>query len=764
MIRIAKLQFYARVALAVAGAICLSTAAMAQTPAPAPTEDQAAAQAVQLGRAGAFEIHVQGADLRGVLQLLSTQGRRNIVATKEVTGEVTADLYDVTFKEALDAIMRSTGYVYEEKANFVYIYTAKQLQDIKKSERVLEVKVFRLSYLTANDARALIAPALSEDGIVALTPEALTGIPTSSTEAGGNNYAAEDVLVVRDYEENVKHIADILERLDVKPDQVLIETTILRATLTENNDLGVDFNALSGIDFENLGATTTGMMDLKMATATNVNGSRDFGLDTDFASSVPDGGMTIGVITNNISMFIRALECITDVTGGANPKRLITNKQRGEILIGERAGYLTTTVTETVATQTVQFLETGTRLVVRPFIGRDDYIRMEIHPEDSSGEVTTVGTWALPSETTTEVTTNLIVRDGRTIVIGGLFRDKTTAGRSQVPVLGNIPYIGTMFRHTGDKINREEVIILVTPRIIRHPTDEGSSEQIKDDVERFRVGARKGLRWWGRDRLAQAHLRWAKRELAAGRRDKALWNVDMALSLSTRLEAAIRLKERLTEQAYWADESRISSIKYAIQKMVMQELGRPVERIILPGKPRNAEDVEEDVREALGITKRYEDPLPGPGTTARRARMTVERAVEPPEQSNGNGDNPEPAKKKDQAAEATEQGKESDAAAERGQKPESGSKPLSGSGSDSASADKEEATAAEAAGKDSSQVDSSETPAKTGNAAGSGAEDDGSDGDRQAEESSPEAAEPAQPEETSWDAQKVEEEECQTAD
>jgi len=563
------------------------------------------------GPGGTFDLHVREQDLRGVLQLLSTQGRRNIVATKEVTGTVTFDLYDVTFEEALTAVLRSSGYVYEKKGAFIYVYTSEQLQEIKDAERKVIVKVFHLSYITAKDAEALIRPILSTDGTIALTPAALVGISTSSTDAGGNNYGTEDVLVVRDYEENIKRVAEIIRKLDVKPDQVLIEATILRATLTEGNDLGVDFNALSGIDFEGMNATTAGLTSITPEAATAVDGTRDLGFRTNFAAAVPAGGMTLGLITNNVSLFVRALESVTDVTVLANPKLLVINKQRGEVMIGNRDGYLTTTITETTATQTVEFLETGTRLVVRPYIGANEYIRLEIHPEDSSGSVATVGTAALPSETTTEVTTNVFVRSGHTIVIGGLFRERTSNGRSQVPVLGNIPYLGTMFRSTSDDTDREEVIVLVTPHIIKQAQDEAASEQLKNDVNRFRIGQRKGLRWWGRGRIAQTHMRWARRELASGRLDKALWNIDMALSINPRMEEAVRLKERLTERAYWADEARISSIKYAIQKMIMHELGKPLERIIPPGKPRDAGDVDEDVRKALGIQQRFEDPLPG---------------------------------------------------------------------------------------------------------------------------------------------------------
>src|SRR5205807_1086567 len=96
-------------------------------------------------------------------------------------------------------------------------------------------------------------------------------------------------------------------------------------------------------------------------------------------------------------------------------------------------GYLTSTVTQTSTVQTVDFLDTGTRLIFRPYIGDDGYIRMEIHPEDSSGGLNDAN---LPFKVTTEVTSNVMVKDGRTIVIGGLFRESSDIARAQVPFLG----------------------------------------------------------------------------------------------------------------------------------------------------------------------------------------------------------------------------------------------------------------------------------------------------------------------------------------
>src|SRR5205814_7865144 len=133
-------------------------------------------------------------------------------------------------------------------------------------------------------------------------------------------------------------------------------------------------------------------------------------------------------------------------------------------IIGRKDGYLTSTVTETAKVETVEFLDTGTRLIFRPYIGDDGYVRMEIHPEDSSGGLTSSN---LPFKVTTEVTSNVMVKDGHTIVIGGLFRESSDTARGQVPFLGNLPGAGWLFRNQRDRTTREEIIILLTPHVVK---------------------------------------------------------------------------------------------------------------------------------------------------------------------------------------------------------------------------------------------------------------------------------------------------------
>ena len=645
MERLKRTRAAAAVVLAAALALVVCAEVHSQQPPPpaAPAEGEPATKPqVTVTEAGTFRLHTLGTDVRHVLQLLSTRSKTNIIATKGVTGNVTADLYDVTFVEALEAVLSSAGFDYIRKGKFIYVMTPKEKAEREAALRKTTVKVFRLNYITAADAKTLITPVLSEKGVVSTSPNAAVGIATSSSDTGGNAMASEDIIVVKDYPEQIEKVTEIIKKLDIRPPQVLIEATILRATLNENNALGIDFNALAGVDFQDLSSTSTAYENLTIGDVPRAELSRPrAAFRTDFRGGVAPGGLSIGFVFNEIALFIRALESITDVAVLANPKLLVMNKQRGEVMVGNKDGYLTTTITETAATQTVQFIETGTQLVVRPFVATDGYIRLEIHPEDSTGGVTAD---QLPFETTTECTSNVLVKDGHTIVIGGLFRESTSSNRAQVPIVGNIPILGNLFSRRADVTTREEVIILITPHVIKHAPDEIVSERLKDQVWRIRLGLRQGLMWFGRSRLAQAHMRWARQHLARGRERRALWDVKLALSLVPRLDEALNLKERLTKRAIWATEPRVSTVSHIIEKMVMQELGLPAERIMPPFKPRDTGILDKKIRDALGIGPARELPLtadpcdPESVSAAPKAKPAKTKKTEPAKTKPGGKD------------------------------------------------------------------------------------------------------------------------------
>jgi len=519
---------------------------------------------------GRIDLHARNMDVVSALIQLRRLERRNIVISPNVTGTVSLDLYGVTFEEAIEAVLRSASLVARQDNSFTYICTPQEAAERFTPRRVLSSHVFLLSYAGAEDVMKLLQPMLSRDGKLSATIASQKGIPTNKEAAGGNEYAAADTVVVVDYPENIERMQAVVASVDVRPRQVLIEATILAASLMDDNSMGVDFTALCGIDFKTLTATSPAGQSITLGELpANQLDKSTTSVNSDFVAAMPEGGLKIGYIKNGVAVFIAALEQVTDTVVLANPKVLVLNKQRGEVMVGRRDGYRTTISTETTTMENVQFLETGTRLIFRPFIGNDGYVRLEIHPEDSTGGLTEAG---LPFEETAEVTTNIVVRDGTTIVIGGLFRDNTRTKRGQVPLLGEIPFLGTAFRRSHDEAIKQEVIILLTPHILEDPAQDKAARELLADAERFRVGMRQGLQWHGRERLAQAYYRAAADHLRRGHRTLALWEVGAAIDLQPTFLDAIRMREQILHREL------AEPVSSAIKDMVIRHILQPPEQ------------------------------------------------------------------------------------------------------------------------------------------------------------------------------------------
>ncbi len=523
-----------------------------------PVEDQQPS-AFTKANDGTLEFHARNLDIVSALTQLRLLEERNIVISNKVTGTVSADLYGLNFAEALRAILRASNLVARQEGSFLYVHTpeeakraaeeakllASEAEKLIIGRRKLITHIFHLYYTSAPEVAILLRPLASENGDMATTSASQKGIAADTEAAGGNDFASADTIVVSDYPENIEQMKRVVAKVDVRPRQILIEATILAASLNEDNSLGIDFNVLAGVDFRGMSASSPGGTSMTLGNVPSAKfDSGTISGDSNFISGLPAGGLNFGFIKNDIAVFIHALEQITDTTVLANPKILVLNKQRGEVMVGRRDGYITTTTTETSTIQTVEFLETGTRLIFRPYIGNDGYVRLEIHPEDSTGGLTDAG---LPFEETAEVTTNVLVKDGSTIVIGGLFRDNMIINRGQVPWFGNIPIVGALFRRTRDDSTRQEVIILLTPHIIDDPANE-DAEKLLSNTETLRVGARQGVQWHGRERLAQGHYRSARKYIDRGDKTRALYELNAAINLFPRFLEAIQLKEELLQE------------------------------------------------------------------------------------------------------------------------------------------------------------------------------------------------------------------------
>ena len=478
----------------------------------------------------------------GVVKALAMLGSicgKNIVPSQGVNGQLAfRTLQDVTFEEAMDAIL-GEGFVYIEEGNLIKVYTRSEYENIMKNPERRVYKVFTLYYITAEEAVKLIEPAISEIAKVSSSTPAETEISGSSSggsgggssldsAGGGDSMALNDTIVVYDFPENIVEVEKMLDALDVKPKQVLVEATILSALLDEDTKLGFDWNFMGGYELDGFPAIA---MDIGAP------------IETYGFAEVTDG-LRIGVQSGPLFGFINALETVTDVTVLANPKILAINKQEGSVLIGQNLGYRSSTsvATSGVATEgEVEFLKTGTQLVFRPYIGKDGYIRMEIYPKDSSAELDADG---VPQETTTELKTNIMVKNGETIVIGGLFRDVVNSSKYQVPILGDLPFIGPAFRGESSVTQREEVMIMLTPHIIEEPGDVNGKARL-DDVHRKMVGANDELMPISRRKMADDNYALAAQLYLDGDNAGAMKHLKVALTLRPSYLEAIRLQERI---------------------------------------------------------------------------------------------------------------------------------------------------------------------------------------------------------------------------
>ena len=501
---------------------------------------------------GRITLHAKDEDLTKVLETLSRLNEVNIVASKSVKGKISADLYKVTVDEVLDAICRSNDLRWVREKGFIYVHTPAELEAIQQNDSRLVTEVFQLNYLTSEEALKLIQPILSKKATTAVNTASEVGIASGSAAVGGNSYPLQDCVVVRDFPENVEEVRKTLKKMDQRPRLVMVEATILQVQLTDTTSLGINFNTLAGVDFRDLAIntepTTAPATITTAAAATPRATQHEWGQVYTQGFAAPGTGLNIGVVTNNISIFINALEEVTDTVILSNPKVLTLNKQRAEVMVGERLGYRTTTFTETQAYETIEFLDSGTQLVFRPFVSDDGYVRMEVHPEVSHGDIVN----NLPQEATTEVTCNVMIKDGHTLVIGGLFDETSSIGRTQVPALGNIPLMGWLFRSREDATTRHEIIVLLTPHIIEEEEAYALGDQMRDDADRRALGIREGFGLLTRERLTVAYLQeadkaWRKYEEGGTWLDRewAWWHTALALNVAPNNLKAMRLKDEI---------------------------------------------------------------------------------------------------------------------------------------------------------------------------------------------------------------------------
>jgi general secretion pathway protein D len=282
--------------------------------------------------------------------------------------------------------------------------------------------------------------------------------PTAGNSGGSNIKIVADarsnsVMIYSTYS-MFKRVAEVLKALDVPQTQVVIEATVGEVDITDNLEKGVQW-FLQGV-----GLT---------ARASTEPTPADPGKTGLFVHSA----FTLGAV--NVDMVMNALQEITKVKVISSPYLTVVDGKTARLVIGDQIPYAvrtqTATITGTVTvTQEVQAKDTGIILEITPKIRADNSVMLEVHQSVTTpSESVKVGNLT-PVIATREVKSDLLVQSGRSILLAGLIQDRIDKGENRVPVLGTVPILGELFKQTTDKGNRVELIVMITPRVIRHST------------------------------------------------------------------------------------------------------------------------------------------------------------------------------------------------------------------------------------------------------------------------------------------------------
>ena len=437
-----------------------------------------------------LSLNFQDIEVRSVLQLIADFTGLNLVASDTVSGKITIRLQNVPWDQALDIILKSKGLDKRKSGNVIMIAPAAELAarekiEIQNNRQVEQLAPLTTQYLQLNYAKA--------DDILTLMTSGKNGTSTVSTGADGDSNvgsllssrgtvsidARTNTLIIQDTAVTIDKIRDLIARLDVPVKQVMIEARIVRASDTFSKELGVQWGVLShGVASRpNLlvGGNETTLFDLRAPTVSTVNGqsvakysiTRPDNLSVDLAatgtgaSSIALGIMSISDIM--LDLTLSALQADGKGEVIATPKVLTLDKQKARVAAGTQIPYQQSTSSGATS---VSFINAELSLEVTPNITPDGRVQMDLLVNaDSPGDAAPNGQLTI---NTNRLQTNVLVDDGQTVVLGGIFQNQISNSTAKVPFLGDLPYLGRLFRHTQQSNNKQEMLIFVTPRLVNN--------------------------------------------------------------------------------------------------------------------------------------------------------------------------------------------------------------------------------------------------------------------------------------------------------
>ena len=386
-------------------------------------------------------IDVNELSIDTVIRQLAEQADLDIIKSPKVIGNVTVTLTDVPLEEALSNILAVHDCTYVLTDNVMRIITSEEM--VTKAEPIL-TKTYEIVYIDAMQ----VADALDK---------------FKSSQGSVSSIKGTSHIIVTDTESKIREISALLDKIDRITPQILVEARIYDITSRDKLDLGVQWDVGQRTDFSEALGGANPTDEISPFTTGWFRGQ------TTKTSKDTIGALRFGWLNPNldIDVLLRAEKEITDAKLLANPRILVLDNEMALFDIVTEYPYVERTMSEGSITESVKFKEVGVKLVVTPHVTRDGMIRLRIQPEFGVFvERVTLSTTDVPVVDTRKVDTIALIKDGQTVVLGGLRKKDVSKQINKIPLLGDIPLLGGLFRFEGEDTAITELIVFITPRIV----------------------------------------------------------------------------------------------------------------------------------------------------------------------------------------------------------------------------------------------------------------------------------------------------------
>jgi type IV pilus assembly protein PilQ len=420
-----------------------------------------------------IDLDLKDADVHNVLRLLADVGQVNIVTADNVTGSVTIRMRNVPWDQALDVVLQAKGLGMVQQANMIRVAPLadlekeRELQLARRQQEVklapLETRLIPVSYAQASDIQDRARPLLSERGSIAVDDRT-------------------NVMIVRDIAGNLNQIEELTRSLDTQTPQVLVEARIVEATSRYIRDVGIQWGGdttfspatgnPTGLAFPSSVGIVGGASDTQTPTAglspfTRTVANPNFAVNLPAAVGTGAGGalgLSFGSIDNTINLAVRlsAAESSGLLRILSSPRILTLDNREAKISQGTLIPF---SQVSAAGVQTT-FQEAKLQLLVKPHVTADGSVSMHVKINRDEPDFNQTSARGDPTILKREAETDLLVMDGHTAVIGGIFTRNTGRNLDQVPFFGDIPLLGLLFQRRRASDQRGELVIFLTPRIV----------------------------------------------------------------------------------------------------------------------------------------------------------------------------------------------------------------------------------------------------------------------------------------------------------